>query len=206
MDSTVKYWDYYPGVMKNESYGDLLNEIKPHLTQGVVKLRGEHEERRLTTLFAPDVRVMKYSGRTLTSIALEKDGILKRLLHHVNKVYPSDAEYNAIFVNWYRPVDVTPDGKADCLGWHSDDTKELLCERILSMSFCENDGVRVFRFRDRSKTKGHDWQCDIGHGDILVMNPGCQDNYKHCVPNLKKTLSGKSIEGGRINLTFRSLK
>ena len=207
MDTPKKeYWSYQPGVLKDESYDDLLNEIKQYLIQGVVKLRGEHEERRLTALFAPSVRMMKYSGRTLTSIEIKKGGIIERLLHLVNDAYPNGVGYNAVFVNWYRPIDITPTGKADCLGWHSDDTRDMLCETILSMSFCENHGKRVFRFRDRSKTKGHDWQCDIGHGDILVMLPGCQDKYKHCVPNLKKTLTGQSIAGGRINLTFRSLK
>ena len=46
-----------------------------------------------------------------------------------------------------------------------------------------------------AKTLKHEY--DLGHGDLLVMPPGTQAAWQHCVPKTKKPREA------RINLTFR---
>ena len=86
-----------------------------------------------------------------------------------------------------------------CVGWHRDD--ELLfgecgeAKLIVSVSFGNN---AVFRWRRQSCPDDEGQLCYLGHGDILVMDGQCQDEFLHC------TDPGRKQE--RINVTFRWVK
>ena len=99
---------------------------------------------------------------------------------------------NAVNQNLYR-------GWRSCLGWHSDD-EPLFGEcgdakLIVSVSLgCS----AVFRWRRQSCPDDVGHLCWLGHGDILVMDGQCQDEFLH------RTDPGREQE--RINLTFRWVK
>ena len=63
---------------------------------------------------------------------------------------------------------------------------------IVSVSF----GASVlFKWKGKSCMDSVERLCDIDHGDILVMDGQCQDEFLHC------TCPGQ--ERGRLNVTYR---
>ena len=90
-------------------------------------------------------------------------------------------------------------GRSSHVGWHSDD-EPLFGERgesklIVSVSF----GTQaLFKWKGKSCPSNDGHSCWLGHGDILVMDGQCQDEFRHC------TDPGSDQE--RINITFRWVK
>ena len=107
--------------------------------------------------------------------------IRKKIQNKLNK------NFNSVLLNYY------PDGGSG-MGWHSDNEKELGLEPVIaSISFGAD---RDFLFRnkvDKNKTIN----LKLENGSLLIMNPGCQDNWAHSLPKRRK------IKSPRINLTFR---
>ena len=99
---------------------------------------------------------------------------------------------SAANLNLYR-------GRSSYVGWHSDD-EPLFGERgeaklIVSVSF----GTQaLFKWKGKSCPSNDGHSCWLGHGDILVMDGQCQDEFHHC------TDPGSDQE--RINITFRWVK
>ena len=99
---------------------------------------------------------------------------------------------SAANLNLYR-------GRSSHVGWHSDD-EPLFGERgeaklIVSVSF----GTQaLFKWKGKSCPSNDGHSCWLGHGDILVMDGQCQDEFHHC------TDPGSDQE--RINITFRWVK
>jgi ribA/ribD-fused uncharacterized protein len=197
--------------------------MKPHLTQGTVHVYGaSHKENRLTALFANDLgsnnsrATFKYSGRIVETIQPQPMSYLALLLETVQspefismaeQMHPALAgrlpRFNACFVNWYRPPKDTGD-KPDSLGWHSDNETSLTSKVILSMTFCQPHGEKLFSFQDKITNKIV-WENELTDGSALIMLDGCQQLYKHAVSG-RKTNSGGKLVGGRISLTFRQIE
>lgn len=218
------YWVHLKGFWPtedggNSSYSVLLNEVKPHLTQGSVKLGGNvYKEGRLTAMFSKTNAVMKYSGRTLSPIAPKRGGYLDILLdlfnegefrdlltsevQHLQGILP---KFNAVFINWYRPPSETG-GNMDGLGPHSDDTSGMTSDIIVSITLCEPGGEKLFAMHDKAQGEKVVWQAELADGDIVIMLPGCQKLYKHSVSKRVTHLDRTKITGGRLNITLRALK
>ena len=90
-------------------------------------------------------------------------------------------------------------GWRSCVGWHRDD--ELLFGRcgeaklIVSVSF---GSTAVFRWNGKSCSDNEAHLCWLDHGDILVKDGQCQDEF------LPRTDPGREQEW--INVTFRWVK
>lgn len=96
--------------------------------------------------------------------------------------------FNALLVNLYR------DGH-DCMGWHSDDEKELGEQpTIASVSL---GAERVFKIRH--KYKNEQYSIVLQSGSCLIMNGFSQRDYQHSLPKQQR------LKHPRINLTFRSI-
>ena len=85
------------------------------------------------------------------------------------------------------------------MGWHRDD-EPLFGEcgeakLIVSVSFGD---AAVFRLRRQSCPNNEGHLCWLDHGDLLVMDGQCQDEFLH------RTDPGREQE--RINVTFRWIK
>ena len=99
---------------------------------------------------------------------------------------------SAANLNLYR-------GWNSCVGWHRDD-EPLFGEcgdakLIVSVSLGSS---ALFRWRRQSCSSNEDSSCRLDHGDILVMDGQCQDEF------LPRTSPGRDQD--RINVTFRWVK
>ena len=85
------------------------------------------------------------------------------------------------------------------VGWHSENDP-LFGERgetklIVSVSF----GTRaLFKWKGKSCPNNDENSCWLDHGDILVMDGQCQDEFYHC--------TDPGSEQERINVTFRWIR
>lgn len=153
----------------------------------------------------PTVTVYGQTHRTPRRIAFYADAELRYQysgLTHVGHGWPSWLQplkqsaqaygqqgFNSVLINHYR------DGN-DSMGWHSDDEPELgenPC--VLSMNL---GATRRFKLRHKIKeyqTVG----VDLGAGDVLLMDAGCQRYWQHAIPKTQRSV------GERINLTFRCI-
>lgn len=96
--------------------------------------------------------------------------------------------FNALLVNLYR------DGH-DCMGWHSDDEKELGEQpTIASVSL---GAERIFKIKHKHNNEQH--SIVLQSGSCLIMNGFSQRDYQHSVPKQQR------LKHPRINLTFRSI-
>jgi alkylated DNA repair dioxygenase AlkB len=128
----------------------------------------------------------KFSGRTLEpgvwipEIAAIRDGI--------RALYGGD--YNSVLLNRYANAQ-------DSVSWHSDDEPEMDSKHpIASLSL---GASRAFLIRSVSGEKRvHTYI--LTSGSLLMMPPGFQQRYQHCVPKSKTPC------GPRVNLTFRRMK
>ena len=85
------------------------------------------------------------------------------------------------------------------VGWHCDDEPLFggagCSKLIVSVSF----GYQaLFRWKGKSCLDGDVSSCYLGHGDILVMDGQCQDEFLHC--------TDPGLEQERINVTFRWIR
>lgn len=81
----------------------------------------------------------------------------------------------------------------DSIGWHSDDFP-VIGHRppIASLSL---GGTR--RFKLKHKATGATFDYELENGSLLLMRPGCQEDWLHAVPKTTRPV------GERINWTFR---
>lgn len=101
--------------------------------------------------------------------------------------------FNSLLLNLYR------NGR-DKLDWHADDEPELNPEApIASLSL---GAARSFRLRPCSadRTPADTITFELGHGDLLVMDPPTQRYWHHQVPQRLR------LSDIRLNLTFRSIR
>lgn len=88
------------------------------------------------------------------------------------------------------------DGKRD-IGWHSDDERDLdQSHAIVSLSI---GATRDFKMRPRQPPREMIKTFSLDGGSVLVMHPGTQERWQHCVP---KRMAVKEV---RYNLTLRKM-
>ena len=98
----------------------------------------------------------------------------------------SGYRFNFVVGNRYRT------GK-DSIGWHSDDFPQIgKRPAIASLSL---GSTRKFKLRHKESSETVDYQLESG--SLLIMLPGCQDDWVHAVPKTARPV------GDRINWTFR---
>ena len=90
-------------------------------------------------------------------------------------------------------------GEGSCVRWHRDD-EALFGEQgesklIVSVSIGYS---ALFRWKPRSSPDSVADSCWLHHGDLLVMDGRCQDEYLHC--------TDPRLDGERVNITYRWLK
>ncbi len=112
------------------------------------------------------------------------------LLERVSLV--SGCPFNACLLNLYRNGE-------DSMGWHSDDEPEVDSSKPISSLSLGH--TRKFIFRHRYEARESSFQ--LMDGDLLIMSPFCQLDWKHTLPKSRKRYQVN--DGIRINLTFRSL-
>ena len=176
--------EYKPKVFQKIDFEKLDNEI--NWEHHKCKIMGKTIPLpRLTKFYSnPEGKTYKYTGTHNQGSSFESSPILNQILKKVL----DDYQVNVCLVNRYK------DGN-DYMGFHADDEKESVNNSVIvSISF---GASRVMQFRKKKGKHPIEGEIVLNHGDILVMEPGCQDEYKHAIPKRAKVTSP------RINLTFR---
>ena len=185
--------EYIPSFFDVDHQQSLYEKLTSELewSQGRIKLYGkEHVIPRLEAWHGDPGARYGYSGTELEPCpwtpALEE--IRQQLIRH-----RSDLTFNSVLGNWYR------DGE-DAMGWHSDDEKELgpqPCIASISLG-CGRD----IRFRHRFQKDLSTVKIHLEPGSLLLMEGTTQENWQHEIPRRR----GRNAPGGRINLTFRTIR
>ena len=90
-------------------------------------------------------------------------------------------------------------GWKSCVGWHCDDEPLFgKCGDVKLNVSVSLGNFEVFRWRRQSCPSDEGRSCRLDHGDILVMDGQCQDEFLH--------RTDPFLEQDRINITFRWVK
>lgn len=85
-------------------------------------------------------------------------------------------------------------GGQNSIGYHADDEPSMgIRPAIASISLGETRMFRVKSKQPGTKSVGY----ELRHGDLLLMEPGCQEEFLHALPKTAKNC------GVRVNWTFR---
>ena len=152
--------------------------------QPVVRVYGrQHPVPRLTAFLAESGVHYRYSGTQHSGTGWPEWFI--PLLDKVNQA--CRCTFNVCLLNLYRHGD-------DRMGWHADDEAEIdQRSPIASLSLGASRDFHLRHRRERQRKVS----LNLADGDLLIMQPGCQDDWQHCIPQRKR------IQSMRINLTFR---
>jgi alkylated DNA repair dioxygenase AlkB len=170
-----EYLNYYINNLKWESDTYTFNNIK------VTPLRK-------TYMYGKDYY---YSGQLKRGNPFDETTIeiLKYLELKLNILEKS---LNACLCNYYE------NGEAS-ISYHVDDEKEMPENSFIIIFSLGSKRKFYFQPIDKSKSK-EIIKLSISEGDILIMNPGCQQYYRHSIPKEKE------ISEPRVSLTFRTFK
>jgi alkylated DNA repair dioxygenase AlkB len=128
----------------------------------------------------------KFSGRTLDPAAWTPE--IEALRGKIGEKYGGD--YNSVLLNRYA-------NEQDSVSWHSDDEPEMDSDHpIASLSL---GAAREFLVRPITSKKAVQSYV-LTSGSLLLMPPGFQQRYQHCVPKSRTPCAT------RVNLTFRRMK
>jgi alkylated DNA repair dioxygenase AlkB len=133
----------------------------------------------------------KFSRRTLVPASWTPE--IETVRDKISARFGGD--YNSVLLNRYA-------NERDSVSWHSDDEPEMDSDHaIASLSL---GAAREFLVRpvtsEEITSKKEVQSYVLTSGSLLVMPPGFQQRYQHCVP---KSRTPCAI---RVNLTFRRMK
>ena len=155
--------------------------------QPIVQVYGRHHPvPRLTMFLAEQEVTYRYSGTRHCGEGWPKWFL--PLLDQINTA--CGCRFNGCLLNLYRNGE-------DRMGWHVDDEAEIdQSQPIASLSLGSS---RDFQLRHRHQRQQRH-TLTLTSGDLLVMHPGCQQDWLHAVPQRKR------VKESRINLTFRHFR
>jgi alkylated DNA repair dioxygenase AlkB len=128
----------------------------------------------------------RFSGRTLVPVVWTPE--IEVIRDKIRARYGGN--YNSVLFNRYA-------NEQDSVSWHSDDEPEMDSNHpIASLSL---GASRAFLIRPITNKKALETYL-LTSGSLLIMPPGFQQIYQHCVPKSHTPC------GSRVNLTFRRMK
>ena len=140
---------------------------------------------RQTAFYSDRVRNYQYSGTSHPALPLPPvlQSIQKQLEQEFGLVW------DGCLCNYYQ------DG-SEYMGWHADDEKVI--DQNQAIILCSYGASRRFGFRPHRDRNNQNAQfIELGHGDMLMMKPGCQQALKHALPATTR------CHQPRISLTWR---
>jgi alkylated DNA repair dioxygenase AlkB len=132
----------------------------------------------------------KFSGRTLQPAGWT--AAIEGIRDKIQGRYGGD--YNSVLLNRYV-------NDQDSVAWHSDDEPEMDSSHpIASISLGASRAFMVRSIAKNTTNKNAVQTYVLTSGSLLLMPPGFQQRYEHCVPKSQAPC------GSRVNLTFRRMK
>jgi alkylated DNA repair dioxygenase AlkB len=178
-----KHYTEYPGYFSDVPFDELLGELTPFFGTNVIYGNvAKRESCKFTSRENVKRRDLSSYGNAMNHSFEASPWIvyIKKELEDL-----TGEKYDYVLAHLY------PDGQASIM-WHND--KEALYTQVSSVSF---GATRRMKFRMLGETKGCIQEFLLAHGDVLVMEEGCQTHYAHQIPK------EAGVKKPRINLTFR---
>lgn len=183
----LRHWRGWLDAAEADGWLEQLQQEVPWKQESITVYGRRHAMPRLTCWMADPGCGYRYSG---LENAIEAWTPLTSAIRQRVAVAAS-REFNSLLLNFYR------DGR-DAMGWHADDEAELDPEApIASLSL---GASRTLRFRPRQRDTTPTLAVELGHGDLLLMDPPTQRHWMHGLPRRLK------VESPRLNLTFRVVR
>jgi len=183
----LRHWRGWVGAAEADGWLEQLLQEVPWKQELITVYGRRHAMPRLTCWMADPGCGYRYSG---LENAIEPWTPLAATIRR--RIGAAAAqEFNSLLLNYYR------DGR-DAMGWHADDEPELDPDApIASLSL---GASRTLRFRPRQRDRAPTLAVELGHGDLLLMDPPTQRHWQHGLPQRLKVASP------RLNLTFRRVR
>lgn len=209
-----KYASFYPNFFDKSLADALLDELvekKDRFYSTEFHLFGNkcRLHHGVATFAAPDSErpEMVYNGlRMRDPIPYSPDfaAAAEKIEAHVDKVMRNKpklpfqrkerwrSEY--CVANYYEKLD-------NHLDWHSDRLSHIGPHNYIASVLLGS--TRVFRLRHASG-KGPTFEIPLPHNSLFLMHAGCQEEYKHCVSSMSKSIQlHPKVGSSRFSLTFR---
>jgi alkylated DNA repair dioxygenase AlkB len=179
----VQYW---PAFLNNIQADTLLEQsLAIEWQQNQMKMFGRPVPLpRLESMFGDSPKIFYIYSGSVELRAKPWPQFLTELRAQVEA--QTGYRFQLVIGNQYRSAQ-------DSIGYHADDepTQELRAA-IASISL---GSTRSFKLK---RTEGgRSYSYHLSHGDLLLMEPGCQEEWVHAVPKASRSC------GIRINWTFR---
>lgn len=187
--------EYFPNFLNSEQADELFAACKQlNWQHNSIRMLGKWIKLpRLETMYGDKPYLYTYSGsvelkaRTWTYELGELRDLLAAALRY-RLEWRTLHKFQLVIGNYYR-------SGADHIGWHSDDESSMgQRPAIASISL---GATRRFQLKPK-KVKQPASEYELTHGSLILMQPGCQENWVHRVVKTSRPV------GERINLTFRS--
>lgn len=141
-------------------------------------------------------KIHEFSDEMLQSAKLVNDYVNREIIPYRESLPFQQPEYkvSAAVINYFSNL-------ASNLAWHSDRLQAMGPHNyITSISF---GATREFRLRRHSEPLII-YSIRLPHNCMLMMHPGCQELFKHCVNPLKKAIQlHPKCEVERFSITYR---
>jgi len=178
-----KYYTEHPGYFSEAPFDEVLEELQPLFGTNVVY---GYQISRLSCKFVEpgtDKHPVLKSYGNAKIYPFSKSPWIEYFREELEKL--TKVKYDYVLVHLY------PTGESS-IGFHSD--SEALHSSVASISL---GATRRMKFRKLGETKGCLQEFSLAHGDLLIMEEGCQRKYVHQIPKEKK------VKEPRINMTWR---
>jgi alkylated DNA repair dioxygenase AlkB len=183
----------FPNAFDREEADSLLQSLlnKIQWQQDYLKIAGKTVAvPRLQCWMGDKESNYGYSGIRLEPVAWQND---VQIIRERVETF-CGRRFNSVLLNYYRNGN-------DSVAWHADDEVELGKNPIIaSVSF---GSERSFQLKPKHAanhtTKKGKFSMVLGHGSLIVMGAGLQENWIHQIAKVKDLLEP------RINLTFRNI-
>lgn len=195
-------WHYYPKYLDESVFEKLYDEVKDLVSDYMVRAPYTSKlfpSKRMSAVFMdPNIDdwksgVIKPAENTrkkqqqyysdVPSVSWHQSPELIKIKEKIEKEF--DTKFGYCLVHLYRTGE-------DLINYHAD--REGNLSKIFSLSL---GAVRKFRFRKKDQTIGFYKEYNLQNGDMVMMEPRCQQEFIHGVPTEKK------VKEPRLNLTFR---
>jgi alkylated DNA repair dioxygenase AlkB len=179
----VQYW---PAFLNNIQADTLLEQsLAIEWQQNQMKMYGRPIPLpRLESMFGDSPKIFYTYSNSVELRAKTWPLFLSELRAQVEA--QTGYRFQLVIGNQYRSA-------LDSIGYHADDEPTQGSRpAIASISL---GSTRSFKLKRKDGGQVHSF--DLSHGDLLLMQPGCQENWVHAVPKASRSC------GIRVNWTFR---
>lgn len=195
----IHYWDEFLSHRRATKYFRILEDklIYNSDDASMVTIHGKKIKiPRKQVAYGDDGIFYTFSGNKVDALSWNNDDIVCRVLQNIKRRVEifSREQFNFVLINRYKNGD-------DCIGYHSDDEKEL-CQNssIVGVSLGANRDI-LFKSNNNHYPINTDNPISINlkHGSIMMIKYPTNSYWKHSIPRRR------NINNVRISLTFRKM-